>query len=902
MMRKAVLFLAGTFLAVACHAFPNAPLINVTNVIDVTTFTNAAGDGVTTNTAAIQAAIDQASAGAQVGSLAGGTVRIPGPGVYLTGSLTMKSKVNLLIDTNAVLRLLPYGSAGTGVLLTGSSLTDVEISGVGAIDGQGADWWVNAQGSSPYLISLTGCDRLLFQDFTISNAPAQNLVLKGTGTGDVLVQRVNIFAPSSHATQPSHNTDGIDLAGTNSVIQDCVISTGDDNIAIGSGSGVSYGITVTNCLFGAGHGMSIGSHIGGGVSNLTVVDCVFTNTDYGIRLKSDVSEGGIAQNLNYYNLSMTNLGYAAVLIYSYYDTSSGIGVSPATAAGETIAPVTNTTPVWQNITISNLTATVASGGQAGVLWGRTEMPISNITLTRITNTAPDTFALYNVRGLRIQDCQFNLSSGTTFTLYNAKFTVTNSGPGASAVSISGLSSTNSIALQNAPATLSDTNIVGASPITLNNSTITDMANLNLGSSSVVDFDLGTNALSGGANTSMLVVNGNLTFRGIINVTNGGGLAAGVYTLMSYTGTGNITPSLNIVPAGFNYNITNGSHNVNLVVSYNCVNPTATVSGTASICSNSSTTLSAALTGTQPWTVTWSDGYLQTGVTASPATRSVSPATNYTYTVTALSDATGCPQGTLSGSATITVNPRPTATVSGSATICSGSSAAIQAALTGAQPWTVTWSDGYVQSNVTNSPATRSVSPLVSSNYTVMSLSDSNGCSAGMLSGNALITLNAHPTATVSGGGTVCSGSSVNIQAALTGTQPWMVTWSDGAVLSGITSNVVLRSVSPSSATNYTVTALSDATGCSAGTLSGSANVTLCSTSFSITSAKYNTTNFVLTWDSVASQVYQVLSETSLATGPWLTNATVTATSVSTSWTNTGISGTAQQFYRVVNTQ
>ena len=80
-------------------------------------------------------------------------------------------------------------------------------------------------------------------------------------------------------------------------------------------------------------------------------------------------------------------------------------------------------------------------------------------------------------------------------------------------------------------------------------------------------------------------------------------------------------------------------------------PTATVGGTATICQGSGTVISAALTGTGPWNVSWSDGLAQS-VAASPATRTVQPDSTTTYTVTSVSDA-HC-TGTASGSAVVTV--------------------------------------------------------------------------------------------------------------------------------------------------------------------------------------------------------------------------------------------------------
>jgi hypothetical protein len=199
-------------------------------------------------------------------------------------------------------------------------------------------------------------------------------------------------------------------------------------------------------------------------------------------------------------------------------------------------------------------------------------------------------------------------------------------------------------------------------------------------------------------------------------------------------------------------------------------PTSVVSGSTTLCNSSNATIQAALTGIGPWTVTWSDGLVQTtnAPLGSPAiaTRVVTTnnplanlPTNYTYTVTALTDA-NCTAGAgdRTGNAVITVNPRPTSVVSGSTTLCNSSNATIQAALTGIGPWTVTWSDGLVQT--TNAPlgspaiATRVVTTNNPSHtlptnytYTVTTLIDAN-CAAGSAdrTGSAVITVNPTPLA------------------------------------------------------------------------------------------------------------------------------------------------------------
>ncbi|MEI6785473.1 MAG: hypothetical protein WCQ21_31660, partial [Verrucomicrobiota bacterium] len=208
--------------------------------------------------------------------------------------------------------------------------------------------------------------------------------------------------------------------------------------------------------------------------------------------------------------------------------------------------------------------------------------------------------------------------------------------------------------------------------------------------------------------------------------------------------------------------------------------------------------------------------------------SVDPAAVAGSRIVSVTNPDGQTTNSAAGILTINNNTRPTSVVSGSGAVCNGSSLPIQAALTGAQPWSLTWSDGFVQSAVTASPAARGVSPTSSITYTVTALSDANGSAqAGDMTGSAVVTVNARPTAVVSGGGTICHGGSVVISAALTGTGPWNVSWSDGTNQTGIVSSPAERTLSPSATRTYTVTNLTDAN-CTAqaGDRTGSAVVTV----------------------------------------------------------------------------
>jgi hypothetical protein len=561
--------------AVATLAAPVLPSINTNNILNITNAPyNAQSGGVITNTTAIQNAINAAAAGPTTNGLSGGTVEIPA-GTFLSGALTLKSHVNIQLDAGATLLFLPEskypGATGSPAYpLAATNLTDLEISGTGTIDGNGASWWSASQSNPPYMVYFSKCLRVLIQNITLQNSPKMHIVFKNWA-GYITIQGITINTTASNAA----NTDGIDLIGTNCLVQNCTINAGDDNIALGSSSSgaISSDILVTNCTFGVGHGVSIGSNTQGGVSNLTVINCTFNGTDYGIRMKSDNAtsggngNGGTAQNLSYLNIGMTNIVDAAIVIYSYYNEyGTPTGITPFMASTQTVGSVG--TPIWRNIVISNIfgpngSATVASGGIAGIVWGRIETPVTNILLSHVNITAPKTFDVYNVDGFRLADSQITVPAGNkTLTIYNADVTLTNSAPGSGLVTLDGLSSDNSLALYNAQAATTAGDVFGADPITVSAGTLTVSNSLNLPGASTVNFSVGTNP-------SVVVATGALTLNSTLNITNGDGFGASTNTLFTYTGSLSGNPVLGATPAGFSYTYsldTNTTGQVNFVVS------------------------------------------------------------------------------------------------------------------------------------------------------------------------------------------------------------------------------------------------------------------------------------------------------------------------------------------------
>ena len=287
-------------------------------------------------------------------------------------------------------------------------------------------------------------------------------------------------------------------------------------------------------------------------------------------------------------------------------------------------------------------------------------------------------------------------------------------------------------------------------------------------------------------------------------------------------------------------------------------PTATVTGTTTICNGQQSTVQAALTGTGPtwqvtWQETWADGSTTIGtnystanatLTLAPADTAANAPTNYTFTVIALTDSSppdcGAQPGDLTGSAVVTVNPRPTASLlSFNTTDCDeGPVYTLTNTLTGNGPWVVVWNDGLVQTNLSigAGPSTlnRTVYPTntfgadsASNNvYYVTNVVDADSCvgnQAGDITGVVTNTIDPRPTAVLEPYNPIDCDTTSNsyvFTVDLTGVGPWTVQWNDG---SSQTTNAspLLRTVYPTNSfqsnvatTNtYYVTNVVDADGC-----------------------------------------------------------------------------------------
>jgi hypothetical protein len=277
----------------------------------------------------------------------------------------------------------------------------------------------------------------------------------------------------------------------------------------------------------------------------------------------------------------------------------------------------------------------------------------------------------------------------------------------------------------------------------------------------------------------------------------------------------------------NDNCQAGSPSGSAVITVDPANPpTATLSGSQSICPGGAATLSVALANGTSWNFQYTDGtnaVSVTGITASPATFQVSPSATSTYSLTSVSNQT-C-SGTPSGTAVVHVHAIPVATLSAANTICTPSSSVVSIGLTGTGPWSVNYTDGVTPVTVTGITASQytfSVTPSATTTYSVTSVSDANCTSTA--GSSDVVTVNVTPTATISGNQSICSGDAVSLSVTLTGVQPWDLTYSAGSTTvnqTGIVSNPYVINATPGASVTYTLISVS---GLCSGTLVNATSV------------------------------------------------------------------------------
>ncbi len=313
-------FLIGIFWSLLCCLAIQAKDYNIVDF-------GAVPDGITLNTLAIQSTIDQAH------SNQGGRVIIPA-GCFLTGSIRLKSNVELHLSANAVLlgsiRFEDHEKVDgyyQRSIIMASNQDNISITGTGTIDGQGLESALRTDSLftvglldmkyyntdedrprfyiRPMLIVFTKCSNIVVKDIHLKNAASWvqhydrcvNLVISG--------MTVN--------SDTYWNNDGIDISDSKNVhVSNCHFNAADDGICLKSHyeDYLLEDVLIENCsVRSSASAVKFGTKSLGGFRNVTIKNIKVYDT-FRSAVAIESVDGGILENIIIDSIEATNTGNA----------------------------------------------------------------------------------------------------------------------------------------------------------------------------------------------------------------------------------------------------------------------------------------------------------------------------------------------------------------------------------------------------------------------------------------------------------------------------------------------------------------------------------------------------------------------------------------------------------------
>lgn len=322
----------------------NGNLVAQNRIFSITNY-GAVGDGKTVATKAVQSAVDDCNA------KGGGDVVIPA-GIFIIGTVHLKSNVHLYLNIGAVLRgspnlqdyetyipAKPFNPIHKGMLFT-EDAENITISGEGQIDGNGdlffdldkakkldyaavkftrqkekyrevkqgiGDGPVVPKDRPYQMFVFSNCKRITIKNIFITKAPFWCMHFADCDAVQITDIRLwnNLLAP---------NADGIDITScTNVIIEGCDIRAGDDAIAIVGYNHhfeipgfknlrhISENIIVSNCnLQSYSSAIRIGFLDQNTVRNVQVNNVNITNSTRGIGIF--LRDEGSLENISFSNI------------------------------------------------------------------------------------------------------------------------------------------------------------------------------------------------------------------------------------------------------------------------------------------------------------------------------------------------------------------------------------------------------------------------------------------------------------------------------------------------------------------------------------------------------------------------------------------------------------------------
>jgi polygalacturonase len=305
-----------------CFVFSSAEILSLYAQVHNIKDYGAIGDGTTFNTKSIQSAIDNAA------KKGGGKIIFPA-GRYLTGTLKMKSNIELHLMEGAVLlgstQWTDYEKDSRWyALILANGADHIAITGKGTIDGQGRELAKDVrrmvdegvlqdklrsnrpdESKRPQLIEFSNCQYVDIKNITLKDASCWVQTYRNCTylTMDSIVVNSTAF----------WNNDGIDVLDCNHVkITNSNINSGDDGICLKSydTTRMCENFIIANCkVRSSATAVKFGTPSFGGFRKIDISN-IYVYDTYRTGIALEVVDGGIIEDITISNMTVKNSGGA----------------------------------------------------------------------------------------------------------------------------------------------------------------------------------------------------------------------------------------------------------------------------------------------------------------------------------------------------------------------------------------------------------------------------------------------------------------------------------------------------------------------------------------------------------------------------------------------------------------
>ncbi|WP_345950240.1 glycoside hydrolase family 28 protein [Mucilaginibacter sp. PAMB04274] len=416
----------------------------------------AVNDGKTLSTKAIQQAIDKCSA-------AGGGIVEVKSGKYLTGSLFIKSNVNLQLNEGAELmgsqNIADYPEIDTRIagiemkwpaaLLNIMGQRNAAITGKGLVNAQGKPFWdlywnmrkeyepkglrwiVDYDAKRPRTLLVTNSTDVTIKGITLQQAGfwTVQLLYSSQVTVDGITIRNNV---DGHG--PS--TDGIDVdSSTKILIENCDIDCNDDDFCLKSGrdwDGLRVNkpteyVVIRNCVARAGSGLlTLGSETSGGIRHVYATNLVGNGTSNGLNIKSATTRGGTVEDIHFTNITMNNVRTAFQITmnwnpsYSYSKLPDGYTESTLPPHWKKmltkVEPASKGIPHFKDVFISNIKVNGAKKAVNAI--GLQESQLQNFQFDNVNMTVETAGEVKYAQGWKWNNSTITATDNSKLTIPN----------------------------------------------------------------------------------------------------------------------------------------------------------------------------------------------------------------------------------------------------------------------------------------------------------------------------------------------------------------------------------------------------------------------------------------------------------------------------------------------------